>query len=152
APHDRRGRRRPRALALRLGDRPPGLTAPHIPFGTGVAADACHRDPRWRYEHQPRLARSILDRGPGTSHSPPWGTQPSPISLKCPPASAATRAPNHSNPSAGNSTITAADLTNRTPYQQAVAAAVPAPLDRRRHRTIFTCHTGGTAARRRPGW
>jgi transposase len=45
APHDRRGRRRPRTGLLRLGDRPPTqLNTNDIPFEVGVAAGA--RQPR----------------------------------------------------------------------------------------------------------
>ena len=43
-----------------------------------------HRDPRPRYEHRPRSARSILDSGPSATNSTSCGTQPSHISLKRP--------------------------------------------------------------------
>ena len=65
--HHRRGRRRPRARVLRLGDRPTNptdrLTTTRSRWGWRPARAT--RDPRSGYEHQPRLARSILDRGPG---------------------------------------------------------------------------------------
>ena len=69
--HDRRGRRRTRARVLRLGDRPTTrLTPDHHPVrGGGGGRRSATRDPRSRYEHQPRLARSILDRGPGAAQN-----------------------------------------------------------------------------------
>jgi hypothetical protein len=74
APHDRRGRRRVRAVLLCLGDRQPARLSNHtnIPFGGGGGGRRVPpgtRDAAMSTNHI-MLARSILDRGPGTSHSP----------------------------------------------------------------------------------
>ncbi len=70
--HNRRGRRRTRARVLCLGDRPTTrLTHDHDPVARwGWRPAQRQRDPRCSYEHQPRLARSILDRGPGAAQKP----------------------------------------------------------------------------------
>jgi hypothetical protein len=108
APHDHRGRGRPRARRILLGDHPNRVNSPTdnlIPSAGSVAARQRAGNPRSNYEQPPPQRLATPDPGERLPHNEPWSCgehQPAYISLTArraqpagPPPTQPTTTPNY---------------------------------------------------------